>query len=47
MNWVRDSIFVLGVAAIGAGAYGYDWRIACISVGGVLVATATIAMRST
>jgi hypothetical protein len=44
MNYVLDALFVAGLALLGTGAYFYDWRLACVVVGGTLVAVTTAAM---
>lgn len=34
---VRDATFWIGLALVGVGLYGFDWRVAAAGVGGLLV----------
>lgn len=41
MSYVRDALIIAGLAAIGTGLYFYDWRIAAIVVGAIVVVIGT------
>lgn len=34
---IRDAVFGLGVAVLGTGLYGVDWRLAAAAVGTLLI----------